>query len=59
MSLGVRRGETFGLLGANGAGKTTLMRLLTGEMPADAGCVAVAGRVIEGVRCAPDCPQHG
>ena len=30
VSLGVRRGEIFGLLGQNGAGKTTLIKILLG-----------------------------
>ncbi|XP_022253456.1 ATP-binding cassette sub-family A member 3-like [Limulus polyphemus] len=31
LSLGVRRGECFGLLGINGAGKTTTFKMLTGD----------------------------
>lgn len=30
LSLGIGRGECFGLLGLNGAGKTTTFRILTG-----------------------------
>ncbi|MCL6521451.1 MAG: ATP-binding cassette domain-containing protein [Firmicutes bacterium] len=44
VDLALRAGRVHGLLGANGAGKTTLMRILTGELPADSGQVAVDGR---------------
>ncbi|MBP3917727.1 MAG: ABC transporter ATP-binding protein [Clostridia bacterium] len=33
----VQRGEIFGLLGQTGAGKTTLIKILTGQLPPDAG----------------------
>ena len=33
VSLAVRRGEVFGLLGPNGSGKTTLIRALCGLIP--------------------------
>ena len=42
LSLKVTRGDRLALVGANGAGKTTLIRLLLGELEAD------AGRVIRG-----------
>ena len=41
-SLRVQRGDRIGLVGANGSGKTTLLRLLTGELPPDAGSVTKA-----------------
>lgn len=31
ISLAVRRGEIFGLLGPSGAGKTTMIKILTGS----------------------------
>lgn len=44
VSLHVRQGEFFSLLGASGCGKSTLLRLIAGfELP-DAGEVRVAGR---------------
>lgn len=43
VDLVVRRGETFGLLGADGAGKTTTLRLLNGLLRPDRGEARVAG----------------
>jgi ABC-2 type transport system ATP-binding protein len=43
LSLQVRPGEIFGLVGSDGAGKTTTMRLLCGLLRPDAGTMAVAG----------------
>jgi ABC-2 type transport system ATP-binding protein len=43
ISFTVRRGETFGFLGANGAGKTTTIRVLCGLLPPTEGTVRVAG----------------
>ncbi|QIB64795.1 ATP-binding cassette domain-containing protein [Kineobactrum salinum] len=37
VDLTIRRGERWGLLGRNGTGKTTLLRILAGELQADAG----------------------
>ncbi|MAG93733.1 MAG: ABC transporter ATP-binding protein [Planctomycetaceae bacterium] len=37
VTLQVEQGERLGLLGRNGAGKSTLMRLISGELEADAG----------------------
>lgn len=39
VSLGIKRGEIFGLIGPNGAGKTTVFNVLTGFVPATAGTV--------------------
>ena len=44
ISLEIRRGEIYGLLGPNGSGKTTLIRMLVGLVEPDAGTVAVSGR---------------
>jgi ABC-2 type transport system ATP-binding protein len=43
LSLNVRGGEIFGLVGPDGAGKTTTLRMLAGIMPPDAGSAMVAG----------------
>jgi ABC-2 type transport system ATP-binding protein len=43
ISFTVRRGETFGFLGANGAGKTTTIRVLCGLLRPSEGSVRVAG----------------
>ena len=43
LSLSVREGEVFGLLGANGSGKTTLMRLMVGLLRNDGGTLTVHG----------------
>ncbi|XP_066547508.1 ATP-binding cassette sub-family A member 13-like [Amia ocellicauda] len=37
ISLGVSRGECFGLLGVNGAGKTTTFKMLTGDLRPSSG----------------------
>ncbi|NTV96923.1 MAG: ABC transporter ATP-binding protein [Thiobacillus sp.] len=44
LSLSVRRGEIFGLLGANGAGKTSLIKILATLLRPSAGRVRVLGR---------------
>src|SRR3954471_16012350 len=41
ISLTIYEGERIGLIGDNGSGKTTLFKILTGEMAADGGNVAV------------------
>jgi len=43
LSLSVRPGEIYGLVGADGAGKTTAMRVLAGLMAPDAGTARVMG----------------
>ena len=37
VSIGIRRGEVYALLGENGAGKSTLMSMLFGMYEPDAG----------------------
>jgi ABC-2 type transport system ATP-binding protein len=43
ISLHVRRGEIFGLLGANGSGKSTLIRLVSTLLQPDSGTIRVFG----------------
>lgn len=43
LSLEVRRGEVFGLLGPNGSGKTTTIRTILGMIRASSGYASVAG----------------
>jgi ABC-type polysaccharide/polyol phosphate transport system ATPase subunit len=41
----VRRGETFGVIGANGSGKSTLLKLVAGLFKPTAGTLRVDGKV--------------
>ena len=43
VSLHIKAGEIYGLVGADGAGKTTTMRLLVGALKADAGEINILG----------------
>ena len=43
VSLGIKKGEIFGLLGTNGAGKTTLIKIMAGLLEADEGIGRVLG----------------
>jgi ABC-2 type transport system ATP-binding protein len=43
LSLDVKRGEIYGLLGHNGAGKTTTINMLTGLLTPTAGTAAILG----------------
>lgn len=47
ISLEVRQGSIFGLLGANGAGKTTLMKTILGILKSDSGTVKLFGETID------------
>ncbi|HYI75840.1 MAG TPA: ABC transporter ATP-binding protein [Gaiellaceae bacterium] len=60
-SLCVARGEVVALLGPSGCGKTTLLRLIAGFEQADAGTVAVDGRLVAGPGCwvAPEARRVG
>jgi len=52
VSLSVEQGERRLIIGPNGAGKTTLFNLLTGDLRADAGSIALFGREIGSMRTA-------
>ena len=43
LTLEIRRGEVFGLLGPNGSGKTTTIRMLCGLLEPTSGAASVAG----------------
>ena len=46
VSFDLRPGEVHALVGGNGAGKSTLIRVMSGEVAADAGTVEVAGSAV-------------
>ena len=48
ISFEVEAGQIFGLLGPNGAGKTTTIKLLTGQLRADAGQAKLFGNEVFG-----------
>lgn len=47
ISMEVPDGTFLGLLGPNGAGKTTLMRMMTGLLVPDSGCVKFDGQIMD------------
>ena len=47
VSLSIRKGEIFGLLGVNGAGKSTLINILSGLMTPDSGKIFIFGKDFE------------
>ena len=49
VSLGIVRGEIFGLLGSSGCGKTTLLRMLAGFETPTAGQIVLNGRDLAGL----------
>ncbi len=46
LDIAIRRGEVTAIMGPSGTGKTTLLRLITGQIIADAGQVIVDGREV-------------
>ena len=49
VSLHVKAGERFGLIGPNGSGKTTLINCVSGSLPIDGGRIRFDGREIGGL----------
>lgn len=43
ISIDIKKGEVFGIIGKNGSGKSTLLRVITGILPTDAGQVLCGG----------------
>ena len=46
VTLGIGRGEIFGMIGPNGAGKSTLIKMLTTLLPPTSGTATIAGHDI-------------
>ena len=57
VSIGIRKGEVFALLGENGAGKSTLMSMLFGMYTPDRGEIFVKGEKVE-FRSSNDATAH-
>jgi len=50
VTLGIEKGEIFGLVGPNGSGKTTIVNSITGFYPPDSGKILFEGKDITGIR---------
>jgi len=59
VSLSVRRGEVFALVGENGAGKSTLMNLLYGMQPVTMGEIFIDGEKIGPQHCPEKAMEMG
>ncbi len=59
LALDVPEGALVAILGASGSGKTTLLRLVCGFEEADAGTIALAGRVVSGPGLHVPAPARG
>jgi len=46
VSLSIKRGECFGVLGKNGSGKTTLLKIIAGILKPNKGSIKVEGKII-------------
>jgi branched-chain amino acid transport system permease protein len=54
LSLAVRRGELFGVIGPNGSGKTTLLNAISGVTTYDAGRISLDGVRLDRLGARPD-----
>jgi lipopolysaccharide transport system ATP-binding protein len=45
ISMQVRKGESYGIVGLNGSGKSTLLQIITGTLPPTLGVVTIKGRI--------------
>ena len=45
ISFEVQKGEALGLIGENGSGKSTILKLISGMLKPDRGCINVSGKV--------------
>lgn len=45
VSLGIKKGETVGIIGTNGSGKSTILKIITGVLNPTSGNVRVDGRI--------------
>ena len=43
----IKKGSIVTFLGRNGCGKSTLLKAVTGNLKPDAGCIRIAGKLIE------------
>jgi phospholipid/cholesterol/gamma-HCH transport system ATP-binding protein len=50
LDMDIPRGRITAVMGPSGTGKTTLLRLITGQVRADAGSINVAGEELQGIR---------
>src|ERR1700736_5432543 len=50
LDMDIPRGRITAVMGPSGTGKTTLLRLITGQVRADAGSIKVAGLELQGMR---------
>ncbi|MDO4231135.1 MAG: ABC transporter ATP-binding protein [Lautropia sp.] len=48
ISLSIRRGEVFGLIGHNGAGKSTLFKMMLGLLAPSSGSIRIDGEAVSG-----------